>query len=57
MEKLATGLTIITFVYIILVLATLLLTGWFDINSLRERLRPVRSEARNSGLKNPSRPA
>lgn len=47
MEKLATGLTILTIVYSAMVFITLLMTGWLEGLNVPELLKPVRSLAQN----------
>lgn len=47
MEKLATGLTILTIVYSAMVFITLLMTGWLEGPSVPDLLKPVRSLVQN----------
>lgn len=47
MEKLATGLTILTIVYSAMVFITLLMTGWLEGPIIPDLLKPVRSLVQN----------
>lgn len=57
MEKLATGLTVLTLLYTTLVLITLMITGWFGKQDLTNLLKPVKLLIHNYWRRNSGVPS